>query len=191
LEDFGRPGSYYRRQFERWTKQYRASATETIPAMEELIAWLSKHMPTEDGRVAIVHGDYRLDNMIFDTNTEKLLAIIDWELSTLGHPLADLAYQCMQWRMHRGGFMQGLGDLDRIAVGIPSEERYVEQYCQRIGMTGIDHWDFYVAFSFFRLAAILQGVKKRGLDGNASNTRAVEMGELIQPMVQLAVAGLS
>lgn len=169
LGDFGRPGNYFERQFVRWTGQYRATETEPLDDMERLIPWLERNMPADDGRVALVHGDYRLDNMIFAPAEPRIVALLDWELSTLGHPYADLAYQCMQWRLPNGSSLKGLGDIDRAALGIPTEEEYVAAYCRRRGLTGIDHWPFYLAFSFFRLAAIGQGVYRRALDGNASN----------------------
>ncbi|GIX31223.1 MAG: aminoglycoside phosphotransferase [Porticoccaceae bacterium] len=187
LADFGRPGNYFARQVGRWTKQYRATETESIPEMEHLIRWLPEHLPDDDGRVAIVHGDFRLDNMIFHPTEPRVLALLDWELSTLGHPLADLAYQCMQWRLPHQCIMPGLGGLDRAALGIPSEEAYVARYCERLGLPGIADWHFYLAFSFFRLAAILQGVKKRALDGNASSDKALAMGELVVPLARLGV----
>ena len=187
LKDYGRPGSYFERQIGLWTKQYQASATETIPAMDKLAAWLAQNMPADDGRVAIAHGDFRLDNMMFHPTESKVAALVDWELSTLGHPFADLAYQCMQLRMPHMGIMSGLGGVDRASLGIPSEEEYVAQYCERMGIESIPHWHFYLAFSFFRLAAILQGVKRRALDGNASSDKAMKMGELVKPLAEMAV----
>lgn len=180
LSDYGRPGNYFERQTGRWTKQYRAAETETIPAMDALIGWLADNMPEDDGRTTLVHGDYRIDNMIFHAERPEQIAILDWELSTLGHPFSDLAYQCMQWRMPTGEDGRGFGDEDRTALGIPSEDAYVEAYCRRMGLSGIPIFDFCVAFSFFRMAAIVQGVKKRGLDGNASNPeRAARMGVFV------------
>ncbi len=186
LSDYGKPGNYFERQVGRWSKQYRASETETITNMEALIEWLPANMPADDGKVAVAHGDFRLDNMMFHPTESSVLALVDWELSTLGHPFADLAYQCMQLRMPHTGVMSGLGGLDREALGIPSEEDYVAQYCERMGIESIPNWNFYLAFSFFRLAAILQGVKKRALEGNASSEKALKMGELVKP---LAVMG--
>jgi aminoglycoside phosphotransferase (APT) family kinase protein len=187
LSDFGRPGNYFARQLARWLQQYRAAQTVRFDDIERLIAWLEPRTPEDDGRIALVHGDYRLDNLIFDPKSLQLLAILDWELSTLGHPFADLAYQCMQWRLPQTGPFAGLGDLDRTALGIPSEATYVAQYCLRAGLPGIANWPFYVAFSFFRLAAILQGVKRRALDGNASNPeRAHLMGEVVPIIGRLA-----
>lgn len=188
LSDYGRPGNYFERQVGRWSQQYRASETESIPEMETLMEWLPANMPADDGRVALAHGDFRLDNMMFDPQESNVLALVDWELSTLGHPFADLAYQCMQLRMDHSGVMAGLGGVDRAALGIPSEEQYVAQYCERMGLAGIENWNFYLVFSFFRFAAILQGVKKRALDGNASSEKALKMGELVLPLARQAVA---
>lgn len=169
LSDFGKPGNYFARQLSRWTSQYRASETETIADMDRLIAWLEANLVPDDGIVSLVHGDYRIDNMMFAPDRPEVLAVLDWELSTLGHPYADLAYQCMQWRMPHSSQFRGLGGVDRKAIGLPLEEEYVEAYCRRRGIDGISNWTFYLAFSFFRLAAICQGVYKRALDGNASN----------------------
>jgi len=190
LTDFGRPGNYYQRQLDRWSKQYQASATEDIPEMATLQHWLVQHMPVDDGRIALVHGDFRLDNMMFHRQQPKVLALVDWELSTLGHPFADLAYQCMQLRMGDNPVMPGLAAIDREAQGIPTEQAYVAEYCQRMGIAGIDNWPFYMAFSFYRFAAILQGVKKRGLEGNASGEKALQMGELVNPLAKQAVEQL-
>ena len=188
LSDFGKPGSYFERQLTRWTSQYRASETERVEAMERLIDWLEKNQPPDDGIVGLVHGDYRLDNMMFAKDEPRVIAVLDWELSTLGHPYADLAYQCMQWRLpHSSGF-RGLGGLDRAALGIPSEGDYVAAYCRRRGIDAIGNWTFYLAFSFFRLAAICQGVYKRALDGNASNPeKAKTYGEAVKLLAGLAV----
>jgi aminoglycoside phosphotransferase (APT) family kinase protein len=191
ISDFGVPGNYFERQFGRWTKQYAASEIDRNENIHKLIDWLAKRMPADDGQVALVHGDYRLDNMVFAKDSARILGILDWELSTLGHPLADLAYQCMQWRLpHLGGF-RGLGGIDRKAIGLPSEAEYVDAYCRRRGIGPIENWPFYLAFSFFRLAAILQGVYKRAVDGNASNPQKARaygaavplMGELAMKMI--------
>ena len=187
LSDFGKPGSYFERQVGRWSKQYRASETETITEMETLLEWLPNNMPADDGKVSLVHGDFRLDNIMFEPAGTNALALVDWELYTLGHPYADLAYQCMQLRMQHDCVMPGLGGIDRAALGIPSEEEYVAQYCERMGLEKIDNWNFYLVFSFFRFAAILQGVKKRALDGNASSEKALQMGEQVIPLAKLAV----
>ena len=187
LSDYGKPGNYFERQVGRWTKQYVAAETETIEPMDELIRWLPEHMPADDGQVALVHGDYRLDNIIFHPTESRILAIVDWELSTLGHPFADLAYQCMQWRLPNTGISKGLANIDRTALGIPTEAEYVAAYCRRTGRDGISDWPFSLAFSFFRLAAIVQGVMKRALDGNASNTNAEQIGKMARPLAQAAI----
>ena len=187
LSDYGRPGNYYERQISRWIKQYQASETHKIDDMNRLIDWLPANTPADDGRVSLVHGDFRLDNMMFSKTENRVLALVDWELSTLGHPFADLAYQCMQWRMNNDAEIQGLGGIDRRATGIPSEDEYVAGYCQRMGLDNIPHWNFYVAFSAFRFAAILQGVKKRAIDGNASSDKAHKMGELVAPLARIGV----
>ena len=187
LGDFGKPGSYFERQLGRWTSQYRASETETVADMDRLIAWLEKHLPPDDGLVSLVHGDYRLDNMIFAADRPEVVAVLDWELSTLGHPYADFAYQCMQWRLPNAGSLRGLAGVDRAALGIPPEEAYVDAYCRRRQIERIDHWPFYLAFSFFRLAAICQGVYKRALDGNASNPdKAKTYRQAVQLLSHLA-----
>ena len=187
LSDFGRPGSYFARQLKRWSDQYYASKTEEIPHMEELMRWLEAHVPADDGRVAIVHGDYRLDNMIFHPSEPRILAVIDWELSTLGHPFADVAYQCMQLRMPHDGVFSGLGGVDRVKLGIPSEADYLAAYCERAKITNPPDWSFCLAFNFFRLAAIVQGVKKRAMDGNGSNPeRGLALGAGIPGMVVMA-----
>ena len=188
LNDFGKPGSYFERQYERWSGQYRASELRPIAAMEALIGWLGENLPEEDGRVSLVHGDYRLDNMIFDASSPTVIALLDWELSTLGHPFADVGYQCMQLRMPaKIGNISGLRGRDLGELGIPTEEEYVARYCQRMNIDRIDNFGFYVAFSFFRLAAIVQGVAKRAVDGNASNKNAAQLGKFVQPMAELAL----
>ena len=187
LEDYGKPGNYFERQVGRWSRQYLAAETETIAPMDELMRWLPEHMPDDDGQVALVHGDYRLDNMIFGPTEARILAIVDWELSTLGHPFADLAYQCMQWRLPNTGISKGLADIDRAAIGIPTEAEYVATYCRRTNRAGISDWTFCLAFSFFRLASIVQGVLKRALDGNASNIQAMQIGKMTRPLAQAAI----
>jgi len=192
LADFGKAGSYFARQRDRWTKQYRASETEHIEDMDTLITWLEQNEPPDDGRASLVHGDYRIDNMIFTPDGARLLAVIDWELSTIGHPFSDLAYQCMQWRFPNHETMRGLANVDRNALGIPTEEQYVAQYCERMGLAGIPSWKYCLAFSFFRLAAIVQGVKKRGLEGNASNPeKALKSGERVPMMAKMGVGVIS
>ena len=188
LSDFGKPGNYFQRQWQRWSEQYRASETGEVADMNRLIDWLGANMPPDDGRVALVHGDYRIDNMIFDSHSTKLLAVLDWELSTLGHPFADLAYQCMQWRLPNAGDFRGLEGLDRAALGIPNEANYVADYCRRMALKEVPHWAFLLAFSFFRIAAIAQGVYKRALDGNASNPeRGIKMGAAVPMMARMAL----
>ncbi|MFD1218233.1 phosphotransferase [Microbulbifer celer] len=188
LTDYGKPGNYFERQFERWQGQYRASELQPIAAMDQLIQWLGQHLPEDDGRIALVHGDYRLDNIMFHPTEPRAIAVLDWELSTLGHPFADLAYQCMQLRMPAdSGNISGLMGVDRKALGIPSEQEYVARYCARMGIERIDNWAFYLAFSFFRLAAIIQGVAKRAADGNASSKNAARLGAFVEPLAQLAL----
>lgn len=192
LSDFGKPGSYFERQYGRWSQQYRDSELQKIDAMEQLMLWLGKHLPNDDGRVSLVHGDYRLDNMIFDASRPEVIALLDWELSTLGHPFADVGYQCMQLRMPaRIGSISGLRGKDLGELGIPTENEYVTKYCERTGIDGIDNFGFYVAFSFFRLAAIVQGVARRAVDGNASNKNAAQMGEYVGPMAKLALEAIA
>ena len=190
LNDYGKPGSYFHRQLSRWTKQYRASELEHIAEIEQLIAYLEANLPDDDGQVALVHGDFRLDNMMFDMShpdKPKVVAVLDWELSTLGHPYADLAYQCMQLRLPANiAHAAGLGGLDREQLGIPSETAYIQAYCQRRNIGVIENWTFYLAFSFFRLAAILQGVVKRAHDGNASSEKAMQLGAMVRPLAQIA-----
>ncbi|KFA94123.1 phosphotransferase family protein [Archangium violaceum] len=188
LTDYGRPGNYFERQIKRWTEQYRASQTGTLPAMEKLMEWLPANVPADDGRVALNHGDYRMDNVMFHPAESRIVAVLDWELSTLGHPWADLAYQCMNLRLPPDAAIPGLGGLDREALGIPSEEEYVARYCELTGIKAIPNWDFYIIFSFFRIAAILQGVYKRALDGNASSKKAMDYGALAGPISEMAVA---
>ena len=188
LSDYGRPGNYFERQVSRWTKQYRASETEHSPAMERLIEWLPTNMPADDGVSGLVHGDYRLDNVMFHPTEPRIIAVLDWELSTLGHPLADLAYQVMAWQLPGNGGMKGMAEIDRAAFGIPSDEEYIARYCERTGRDGIDNWNFYLVFCFFRLAAILQGVKKRALIGTASSAEAEAKGAMVEPLAQFGVS---
>ena len=182
LGSYGKPGNYLQRQIARWTKQYRASETEKIEAMERLMEWLPQHIPPDD-ETRVVHGDYRLDNVIFHPTEPRILAVLDWELSTLGHPLADFAYHCMYWRLLPGEF-RGIGGLDLKALGIPSEEEYVAMYCARTGRTHIDHWDYYMVYNMFRLAGILQGIMGRVVDGTAASQHAVESGKRARPMAE-------
>jgi aminoglycoside phosphotransferase (APT) family kinase protein len=175
LADYGRPGNYFVRQIDRWTKQYRASETEKIEAMDSLIGWLPGHVPIDD-ETAIVHGDYRLDNVIFHPHEPRILAVLDWELSTLGNPLGDFAYHMMQWRLGSAIYQRGLADADFAAMGIPDEAQYRALYCRRTGRADIAHWDFYMIYNMFRLAAILQGIMGRVVEGNASSANASEQG---------------
>ncbi len=189
LGDYGRPGNYFERQVGRWSGQYQASETDPLPDADWVISWLAGNMVADDGASSIVHGDYRIDNMMFDPDRLEVIALLDWELSTLGHPLADLAYQCMHWRLPHEGHFRGLGGLDRAALGLPSEEEYVARYCARRGIDRPDNWTFYLVFSYFRLLAILQGVLKRALDGNASNPRDLgQMRTVIEVMAREARA---
>ncbi len=191
LEDFGKPGNYYARQLKRWSSQYDASATQQIPAMEQLINWLQANLPADDGQSSLIHGDYRLDNVIFCKGKPEIKAVLDWELATLGHPLADLAYYCMALRLPGTDQIRGLGNQDRSLLGIPEEEQLIALYCQARGISAVNNWSFCMAFSFFRLAAILQGVYKRGLDGNASNERAGRMGAMVAPLADMGMLAIS
>ena len=184
LGDFGRPGNYMARQVARWGKQYRASETTPIPEMDRLIDWLAERTPA-DGRVAIVHGDYRLDNLLLHPTAPRGVAVLDWELSTLGDPVADFAYHAMVWRIPPDLF-RGLAGEDLPALGIPAEEDYVAAYCRRTGRDGIADWDYYLVYGIFRIAAILQGVAKRALEGTAASADAVEQGAKARPLAELA-----
>ena len=187
LADYGRPGNYLARQINRWSRQYQASATEKIDAMDRLIEWLPAHIPSGE-RTALVHGDFRLDNMIFDRREPRVLAVLDWELSTLGDPLADFAYHLMAWRLAPDEF-RGLRGCDFAALGIPSEDEYVAMYLRRNrGMAKPDAqaWDFYMAYNMFRMAGILQGVLARALAGNAASAQALDAGRRARPLAELA-----
>ncbi|MEC5406892.1 phosphotransferase [Paraburkholderia sp. MPAMCS5] len=186
LSDYGKPGNYFARQIGRWSKQYVASETEPIEAMQRLIEWLPQHMPAQTReRVSIVHGDYRLDNLVFHREEPKVLAVLDWELSTLGDPLADFAYHCMAWHVDPAQF-RGIAGLDWAALGIPGEQHYVERYCQRTGFQIDGDWNFYLAYNMFRIAAILQGIMKRVVDGTAASAQALDAGRRAKPMAELA-----
>jgi aminoglycoside phosphotransferase (APT) family kinase protein len=187
LSDFGRPGNYFERQLGRWSKQYRASETRPIASMESLMPWLADRMPEDDGTIGLVHGDYRLDNMMFHPSEPRVIALLDWELSTLGHPLADLANQCMAWMLPREGRIKGLGGVDRASLGIPTDEEYIARYCERTGREGINNWNFYLVFSLFRLAAILQGIVKRAQIGTASSAEADSEGDAVGQLADLAM----
>jgi len=186
LGDFGKAGNYYARQIGRWTRQYRATETETIDAMERLIDWLPEHVPAS-GETRIVHGDYRIDNLIFHPEEPRIVAVVDWELSTLGNPLADFAYHAMAWRLSPEAF-RGLAGTDFEGLGIPTEAEHLAAYLARTGRTGVDQgeWEFAIAYNMFRVACIRQGVLKRALSGNASNARALEAGRRARDMAELA-----
>ena len=186
LADYGKPGNYFSRQIDRWSKQYRASETEKIEAMDNLMAWLPANIPAGD-ETAIVHGDYRLDNVIFHPCEPRILAVLDWELSTLGHPLADFAYHCMTWRLSPGQF-RGLAGHDLAALGIPDEREYAGMYCRRTGRSAFAaaEWEYYIAFNMFRLAAIAQGIMARALQGNASSQEAIDTGKRARPLAEEA-----
>ncbi len=185
LADYGPDGNYFERQTGRWTKQYRASETQDIPAMNALMEELVKRQPKDDGQRTLVHGDYRIDNMIFDATGTQCRAVLDWELSTIGHPFADLAAVIMQWQLPAGSEGRGMGGLDRAALGLPSDEAFIAAYCQRRGLDGIDNFGYYLGFCFFRMAGIIQGVLKRALDGNASNPeRAMKVGAFVPVFAQ-------
>jgi aminoglycoside phosphotransferase (APT) family kinase protein len=185
LADYGKPGNYFQRQIDRWSRQYRASETEQIEAMDRLIEWLPANIPADDA-TSIVHGDYRIDNMIFHATEPRVLAVLDWELSTLGHPMADLSYHCMAWHLSSREF-RGLRGCDLATMGIPDEAAYVARYCERTGMkpwSGKD-WGFCMAYNMFRAAAIFQGVMARAVAGNAASAQAVETGKRARPMAEL------
>lgn len=191
LSDYGRPGNYIQRQIARWSKQYQASVTQPIEAMDRLIEWLPQHMPasSQTDLTSVVHGDYRIDNVIYHPQQPKILAVLDWELSTLGHPLADFSYHCMAWHIPPGTF-RGLGGLDLKALGIPLEDEYIRMYCDQTGFARPDDlqtdWNFYLAYNMFRIAAILQGIAKRVEDGTASSAQARASGAGARPMAELA-----
>ena len=191
LKDFGRPGNYFDRQISRWSKQYLASITQPIEAMDRLMEWLPAHMPAsarEETEVSVVHGDFRLDNLVFHPSEPKVMAVLDWELSTLGHPLADFSYHCMSWHIAPGAF-RGIAGLDLAALGIPDEASYVRRYCERTGRTDPDRlesdWNFYIAYNLFRMAGILQGIAKRVEDGTASSAKARETAAGARPLAEL------
>lgn len=184
LLEYGKPGNYFGRQIERWTKQYRLSETETMPEMEKLIAWLPATMP-EQTRTSVVHGDYRIDNMIFHPTEPKVLAVLDWELSTLGDPLADFTYVCMAWVINNEG-RSGVLDLDRKALGIPELDTVIERYCKATNRDSVPDMNWYLAYNFFRLAGIMQGIKKRVIDGTASSSHAKAMSQRVFPLVEAA-----
>jgi aminoglycoside phosphotransferase (APT) family kinase protein len=191
LLDYGKPGNYFERQIGRWSKQYLASVTQPIEAMDRLMAWLPANMPAsalDASKVAVVHGDYRLDNLVFHPTEPRVLAVLDWELSTLGHPLADFSYHCMSWHIPPGTF-RGIGGLDHAALGIPLEADYLRRYCERTGLATpealAEDWNFYLAYNLFRIAAILQGIAKRVEDGTAASEQARQSGAGARPLAEL------
>ena len=193
LADYGKPGNYFERQIGRWSKQYLASVTGANPAMDELLTWLPAHIPAsarDESEVSIVHGDFRLDNLMFHPQEPRVIAVLDWELSTIGHPLADFSYHCMAWHIPPGTF-RGIGGLDHAALGIPSEADYVARYAQRTGRSDVrtlmDDWDFYLAYNLFRLAAIAQGIAKRVEDGTAASAQARATGAAAPALAELAL----
>jgi aminoglycoside phosphotransferase (APT) family kinase protein len=188
LGAYGKPGNYFSRQVSRWSGQYRAAETERIEAMETLIGWLPGAVPPDDGRVALVHGDFRIDNLIWSEGVPVIAAIVDWELSTLGHPLADLAYFCMALRLPRNPVLPGLAGVDRTALGIPDEAVMIERFAGATNLDPLPHWNFLLAFQFFRLAAIAQGVLKRALQGNASNEQALAAGRMTTAIAELGAS---
>ncbi|MBV8471345.1 MAG: phosphotransferase [Burkholderiaceae bacterium] len=192
LADYGKPGNYFERQIARWTKQYQASITTPNPAMGALIAWLPEHIPAsarDEREVAIVHGDFRLDNLMFHPAEPRVIAVLDWELSTLGHPLADFSYHCISWHIGNSGVSRGLAGADLLALGIPDEADYVRRYCERTGRADVQgmmrDWNFYLAYNLFRIAAILQGIAKRVEDGTAASAQAREAGAGARPLAEL------
>lgn len=188
LSDFGAPGAYYKRQLLRWTSQYRSSVDTEIADMEDLITWLSANVPKEDGLQTLVHGDFRIDNLLFDPDNLRCVGVLDWELSTLGHPNADLAGLIMQWQLPAGEEGRGLAGIDRVANGLMSDRSFIATYCARMSQPGIPDFRFYLAFAFFRMAAILQGVKARALLGNASNpAQALKLGAYVPVYARLGL----
>ena len=192
LAGYGKPGNYFERQIGRWSKQYQASVTQPITEMDRLIDWLPAHIPAsarDEGLTSIVHGDYRLDNVIFHPSEPRILAVLDWELSTLGHPLADFSYHCMAWHIPPGTF-RGIGGVDLASLGIPSEQDYIHRYCERTGLATPEQlapdWNFYLAYNMFRIAAILQGIAKRVEAGTAASAQAKAAGATARPMAELA-----
>jgi len=186
LADFGKAGNYFARQIDRWSRQYKASQTEPIDAMDRLIAWLPGHIPA-DARTCVVHGDYRLDNLVFHPTQSRVSAVLDWELSTLGHPMADFSYHLMTWRLGRDEF-RGLRGADLSALGIPTEGEYVDLYLERTRAPErptASEWRFYFAYNLFRLAAILQGIMGRAVAGNAASARALDAGRRARPIAEL------
>jgi aminoglycoside phosphotransferase (APT) family kinase protein len=187
LGDYGPTTNYYERQLSRWSKQYRAAETEHIAAMEKLMQWLPANLPADDGERSLIHGDYRLDNLIYHPTEPRILAVLDWELSTLGHPLADLAYLCMCMRLPEVGSLKGIAGKDPEELGVPTEEEMISLYCQLRDIEKIDNWSFYLAFSYFRVASIVQGVYKRAQMGNASDPTAISRGNMAPTLANMAL----
>jgi aminoglycoside phosphotransferase (APT) family kinase protein len=192
LANYGKPGNYFERQIGRWSKQYAASITQPIAEMDQLMIWLPAHIPAsarDESMTSIVHGDYRLDNLMFHPSEPRVLAVLDWELSTIGHPLADFSYHCMAWHIPPGSF-RGIGGLDLKSLGIPTEDNYIRMYCERTGLTTPEalkaDWNFYLAYNMFRIAAILQGIAKRVENGTASSAQAVKSAAGARPLAQMA-----
>ncbi|MEO8669896.1 MAG: phosphotransferase family protein [Tahibacter sp.] len=186
LGDYAKPGNYFARQIARWSEQYRASETESIAGMESLISWLPHAVPRDEARISLVHGDFRIDNLLWHTNAPpRVAAVVDWELSTLGHPLADLGYFCMALRLPRNPVLPGLAGIDRFALGIPAETQMLERFAEETGLDPGHHWPFHLAFHFFRLAAIAQGVYRRALQGNASSEQALQAGQMARTIAEL------
>ncbi|GJG96690.1 phosphotransferase family protein [Cupriavidus pauculus] len=183
LSTFGRQGNYFARQIDRWTRQYRSAGGARIDAMQALIDWLPAHVPDGDD-TCLVHGDMRMDNLILHPTEPRVVAVLDWELSTLGHPLADLSYYCMSWRVPPE-LWRGVAGVDLTALGIPQEHAFVEDYCRARGIDRIRHWDFYLAYNLFRMAAILHGVAARAALGNAAGAEAAAMGAKVRPLAEL------
>ncbi len=183
LGSFGKAGNYFARQIGRWSKQYLESHADDIPALRNLIDWLPQHIPEGD-LTSVVHGDYRLDNLVFHSTDARVLGVLDWELSTLGHPLADFSYHCMSWHIP-ATLWRGIGGLDLAALGIPPEPDYVRMYARKTGLSAQEHWDFYLAYNLFRMAAILDGIARRALDGNAAAADAVETGKKARPLAEI------
>ncbi len=190
LADYGKPGNYFARQITRWTEQYRASVTHDIPAMDALIEQLPARCPADDGSVGLVHGDFRIDNLMFEPEGTRVLAVVDWELSTLGHPLADLGYFCMALRLPRNPALPGLAGMDRAELGIPDESALLARYTELTGRKIPEDWAFVLAFSFFRLSAIAQGVAKRVQQGNASSAQAEQAGRMVELLADMGLREL-
>lgn len=183
LASYGKPGNYFARQITRWSRQCRESTLPVTEAMQKLMEWLPEHIPAGD-ETTLVHGDYRLDNLVFHPTEARVIGVLDWELSTLGHPLADLSYQCMAWRI-APALWRGIAGLDLAALGIPSEAEYVAMYAKATGRDPAEHWDFYLAYNLFRMAAILHGIAQRAADGNAAADDALETGRKAGPLAEL------